>query len=116
MNHRHVYDERATGKTFDYELFRRHSTVVLRSCTGTGKTTAVAKHMGRYMVEHPKARLLSVTTRTTLCDQHALSFKELNMQHYLRTDNCDAKALTVCLNGLLRLSHLTSQEMSNYAL
>jgi len=68
------------------------------------------------MTENHQARLLSVTTRTTLCNQHALSLKQLDMEHYLKTDNYDAKALTMRLNSLLKLSHLTTQDMSNYVL
>jgi hypothetical protein len=29
----------------DYETFGANETIIIQSCTGTGKTTAIAKHM-----------------------------------------------------------------------
>ena len=68
------------------------------------------------MVENKKAKLLTLTTRTTLSDVHATSFSSLNMHHYQHTENLDVRALTVCLNSLLKLSHLKPEDMKHYVL
>ena len=73
--------ERDVAYTKNYDQFKNNETSNIKSCTGTGKTTAIAKHMEAYMKENPHAKLLSITTRTSLCDQHVLSFKNIGMKH-----------------------------------
>ena len=34
---------------FNYEDFKQTKTTVIQSCTGTGKTTAIAKHLKEYI-------------------------------------------------------------------
>jgi len=38
------------------------------------------------------------------------------MHHYQHTENLDVRALTVCLNSLLKLSHLKPEDMKHYVL
>jgi hypothetical protein len=61
----------------DYETFSAHETIVIESCTGTGKTTAIAKHMTQ-----EQGNFLSILTRARLADQHCKSFKALGMRSY----------------------------------
>ena len=50
------------------ETFENYETIIIKSCTGTGKTTAIAQHMENH--SDPNTTFLSITTRTSLADQH----------------------------------------------
>ena len=83
----------------DYNTFEHYEAIIIKSCTGTGKTTAVAKHAKQYM--KPETKFLSITTRTSLSDQHQTSFEELGMKNYqdVRANMHDVDSLTICLNS-----------------
>ena len=46
FNHKYVYDKRQEASTYNYKLFDEHSTTIIKSCTGTGKTTADTQAVG----------------------------------------------------------------------
>jgi hypothetical protein len=80
------------SEAIPYELYKQHNTIILQSSTGTGKTTAVAALVAQSMEEYEDLNFLSITTRTTLCDQHMTSFKNIDIQHYQTcTDMMDAR-------------------------
>ena len=93
--------------------FDQYDTIVIKSCTGTGKTTAVAKHMEQ---EVPYSKFLSITTRMTLTDQHHKSFEAIHMENYqdIKVNLYDADVLGVCLNSLVRLEALSEADASQY--
>ncbi len=72
----------------------------MKACCGTGKTTAVAQHVKKYMDANPGTKFLSIVDRESLADQHAKSFSSLNIEHYKTTkiEPCDASALVLCIN------------------
>ena len=39
------FNEPYVSQGLNYETFAAHDTIVIKSCTGTGKTTAIAQHM-----------------------------------------------------------------------
>jgi hypothetical protein len=116
MHHKHVFDEKAQASTLNYDTFVKHDTVIIKSCTGTGKTTAVARHAKRYIEQNPKTKLLTITTRTTLSDQHQLSFSETNMKHYKTTKGPlhREKSLTICINSLRKINLLEASGLNDY--
>ena len=96
------------------ENFENYETIIIKSCTGTGKTTAIAQHMENHKEQHTK--FLSITTRTSLADQHEKNFTNLNMKNYqdLKSDIYDASCLGICLNSLVKLDALEEEEIANY--
>ena len=116
MHHKHVFDEKAQASTLNYDTFVKHDTIIIKSCTGTGKTTAVARHAKRYIEQNPKTKLLTITTRTTLSDQHQLSFSETNMKHYKTTKGPlhREKSLTICINSLRKINLLEASDLNEY--
>ena len=93
----------------DYETFGANATIIIQSCTGTGKkTTAIAKHMTQ-----EQGKLLSIVTRTSLADQPGKSFKALGLKSYqdVKFGLCDEKALVICLNSLGKLEALDDDEI-----
>ena len=103
----------------DYPTFRQHDTIVIQSCTGTGKTTAIAQHMNtEWVMNGETSTILSIVTRTSLADQHCKSFKALGLKSYkdVKVGLCDEDALVICLNSLGKLAALDDDEIKNYTL
>ena len=97
-----------------YQDFEEFDTIIIKSCTGTGKTTATAQHVEQYLKQHPQCNFLTLTTRTTLSDQHANSFSNINLQHYQQVSNiAEIERLTLCLNSLHKLA-LDTNELEEY--
>ena len=88
-----------------YEDFEKHETIIIQSSTGTGKTTAIANLMEKYIQTNKQSKFITLTTRTTLSDQHRLTFKNIKLKHYTEVNNLnEPHYLTVCLNSLHKLS------------
>ena len=101
----------------DYPTFRQHDTILIQSCTGTGKTTCVAQHLlSEWVREGVNTKLLSIVTRTSLADQHSKSFSALGMKNYLDIKHglCDVDCLVICLNSLEKLEAVDDDELKNY--
>ena len=96
------------------ETFENYETIIIKSCTGAGKTTAIAQHMENH--KEANTKFLSITTRTSLADQHEKSFTNLNMKNYqdLKSDIYDTSCLGICLNSLVKLDALEEEEIANY--
>ena len=123
-NNKYVYDASFNDVQYDYDIFEKYDTVIVKACCGTGKTTTVAQHVKKYMVENvkkymdanPGTKFLSIVDRESLADQHAKSFSSLNIEHYKTTkiEPCDASALVLCINSLTKLSKLTKEDKNKY--
>ena len=116
MNNRYLYDHKKKASTFNYDLFDKYNTTIIQSCTGTGKTFAVAKHARKYLSKNKGTKVLSITSRTTLSDQHVISFNDIDMQHYkyFKGEFKNASNLTICINSLYRMGDLTNDQISDY--
>ena len=115
-NNKYVYDASFNDVQYDYDLFEKYDSVIVKACCGTGKTTAVAQHVKKYMDQNPGTKFLSIVDRESLADQHAKSFKSLNIEHYKYTkiEPSDASALVLCINSLTKLSKLTKEHKNQY--
>ena len=62
-------------------------------------------------------KFITLTTRTTLSDQHKETFKNVKLASYQDVKNLYKKrAITICINSLERLSFLDDDDMRNYIL
>jgi hypothetical protein len=109
-----TFHERYVSEGLSYETFEAHDTIIVKSCTGTGKTTAVAEHAAKSMQKGEK--FLSITTRTSLSDQHQKSFASMGMKNYqdIRANFQDTGSLTICLNSLAKLGQLGEEDLKKY--
>jgi hypothetical protein len=109
-----LFNKPFVSEGLSYKTFEEHDTIIIKSCTGTGKTTAVAQHAAKFMSSASK--LLSITTRTSLSDQHEKSFGDIGMKNYqdIKANFNDVNSLTICLNSLAKLGDLGEDELSNY--
>lgn len=93
--------------------------IVIKSCTGTGKTTFMSEEIKKMIDNNNKLRLITITPRETLSEQHIKSFEKINMKSYK-----DVKAdepinillnnnYTVCYNSIYKLfRNFTDNDMS----
>ena len=104
-------NKRYVSELLDYRTFSKHDTIVIESCTGTGKTTAIAQHMAR-----EEGKFLSIVTRTSLADQHCKSFKDIGLVNYqdIKHSYCEQQRLVICLNSLGKLEALDDDDMTEY--
>lgn len=79
MNNRYLYDETQKNKTLSYKMFKDYEAIIIKSCTGTGKTTAVSKHVEQYMKENPEMQIIAITHKRTLSDQHIEDFLKISI-------------------------------------
>ena len=61
---------------FSYEDFVNHDTIIIKSCTGTGKTTATANHYKRLTETSKDLRFLSIVDKISLSEEHVKAFKK----------------------------------------
>ena len=100
-----------------YDDFLKYDIHIIKSTTGTGKTTATAGHMEQLMKANADIKFITLTTRTMLSDQHKETFKNVKLASYQDVKNLYKKrAITICINSLERLSFLDDDDMRNYIL
>lgn len=101
-------NKKYVSECISYDEFKMNKTIIIKSCTGTGKTTAVAQYMEKYMSDNKKKKLkmISITNLISLGRQHIESFKKCNIDLVsydspdidIRKDN-----IYVCINSLYKL-------------
>ena len=75
LNSKYVFDENEhINNTFSYSDFTDNDIIILQSCTGTGKTTAISSHIKTHFEEQPDSKLLCITPIKSLVQQLPLNF------------------------------------------
>ena len=114
MDNKFLYDKNYTGEQLTYKDFKANKTIIIQSCTGTGKTTAVAEHLSKYII-NTQYKLLSIISRITLGDQHVKSFSDKGLLLFSYNNGMKKdKHFVICINSLLIMNTLTNEELSNY--
>ena len=118
MNNKYLYSPDYDGLQFDYDEFLNNDTIIIKSCTGTGNTTAISTHMSHYLKDNQNKKFVTLTTRRTLSDQHCFSFQNINLQNHrdLKNRAEDEECLTICINSFDKLDELDDEAMSDYVL
>ena len=97
--------------------FIHYNTIVMKSTTGTGKTTTTAKGVNEYLQTNRKTKVLSIISKKSLCDQHISSFKKagVHLTSYLDKDKqLQHNNIVVCINSIMILSKMPDIEFSKY--
>jgi hypothetical protein len=104
---------------FAYEDFVRHDTIIIKSCTGTSKTTATAM---RYKQLTDTARretdnqykFLSIVDKVSLSEEHMKAFRMLRIVSYREIETINkSSASVICFNSLLKLQSITNYELKD---
>ena len=92
---------------YDETIFNKYDTILIKSTTGTGKTTSTAKYSKKYMEANPDIKILSLVNLIKLNEQQLTTFKTegieiLNYQDYneqqLKNNN-----MVCCLNSICNI-------------
>ena len=115
MNNKYLYDSNDNNSKFTFDDFSKNQTVIIQSCTGTGKTTAVAEHTAKYLEDNKHLNVLSIISRITLGDQHIKSFNNKNIKMFSYSHGLvKNKHFIVCINSLLMMKDLKDDDFKNY--
>ena len=117
MNNKYIYDETYKKDQFSFNIFNEYDTIIIKSTTGTGKTSNTAKHIKKYMEDKPELKLISLIDRISLSHQHLDSFRKvgLNMVSYQdELKNIEDDNIIICLNSLLMFSKYSKEFFNNY--
>ena len=115
MNNKYMYDINNNNNQFSKEIFNNNRTIIIKSGTGTGKTTAVAAHC----IDINK-KIISIIPRISLANQHKDTFKKKGIQllSYLNDNeekelNVKQDNIVICINSLLKLKSLSMEDINN---
>ena len=115
MNNKYIYDEQYEGDQFTQDIFNKYHTIIIKSTTGTGKTSNTARHVEQYMRDKPELKFLSLIDRITLSHQHKQTFKNLNAVSYQdEKRNMEDDNIIICLNSLMMYSRYGGDFFKNY--
>lgn len=91
----------------------KYKTIIIKSDTGTGKTTTISKNIKKIMDENKNLNLISLVPRISLSFQHIknfknnninlLSYQELNKKRAIEYEHKD---IVCCINSLLLLKDM----------
>jgi len=116
MNNNRMFDKNYYGTQFTYNDLCSNDIIIKQSTTGTGKTTATAIHIAKYLQENKQFRVLSIIDRVILANQHIKSFADQGIQiKSYKNENFMFDNYIVCINSLLKINKLyESNEIKNY--
>jgi hypothetical protein len=93
-------------------------TIIMKSCTGTGKTTTTAQAIRAYnSMERKPKRILSIISKKTLAKQHEKSFSDagITLTNYLdKNKKLSNDNIVCCVNSIMLFKDIPEHEFSNY--
>jgi hypothetical protein len=116
MNNKYIYDENYKGEQFNQETLNKYDTIIIKSTTGTGKTSNTARHVEQYIKDHSEYKFMSIINLITLSHQHLNSFKNINIVSYENKGdlNKEDNNIVICLNSLMMYSTYNGDFFKNY--
>jgi hypothetical protein len=93
-------------------------TVIMKSCTGTGKTTTTAKVIKEFNSKQKRPKkILSIISKKTLAKQHIKSFSDadINLINYLdKNKTIENDNIVCCINSIMLFKDVPEYEFNNY--
>ena len=118
MNNNYIFDETYTGEQMTNDIFNNYDTIIIRSTTGTGKTSNTAKFISYYNEKHcDKYKILSIINRISLVSQHQISFNNegIEIMSYQDSDvDIEDDNVIICINSLLKYARYNKEFFNNY--
>jgi hypothetical protein len=117
FNSKYLVDDN-DNEAFNYKYFKDNETIIIKSTTGTGKTTATAKHIDKYLTSNShQFKVLSIVPRITMADQHIKTFSDHQIKLISYQDlakNVSNDNIVCCINSLLIYEKLSNEELADY--
>lgn len=118
MTNKYLFDKTHTGEQFNEETFLNYDTIIIKSTTGTGKTTATARHVENFLKDNRGYKFLSIVNLKTLATQHLKSFSGLNAVSYedvkMNKGNKEDDNIIICINSLMMFNRYEGAFFKNY--
>lgn len=120
MHSKYIFDKNYEGEQLTSEIFDRYDTIIIKSTTGTGKTTAIAEHCCNLKNNE---LIISIIDRVALANQQKDTFKQKGIQLLSYQDdnkekqvNIHTDNVTICINSLLKYQYMTIEQIKNVIL
>lgn len=112
-----TFNKMYVNQGLTFEDFKNSETLIIKSCTGTGKTTAINTFTNKLFSDpdHSQIKFISLVDKISLASQHFKSFQSINLQNYKTVDNnilLNSRSIVICINSLLRLESI--EDFSDY--
>jgi hypothetical protein len=121
INHYRLHDQdKPDIKQYSYDDLNNNDTIIIKSCTGTGKTTANAKLIKQYFHDNPNKKIISIISRVSLGYQiiEAFGNKDINIKidDYKTKKFKPGNNYNVCINSLLKLEDISPEDLNDYVI
>ena len=116
MNSNYIYDKNYKGIQITEEHFKNYDTIIIKSTTGTGKTSNTAKLLNKIEAV-ASYKFLSIINRCGMGEQHQKSFskEKIFFSSYQDKDaNIENDNIIICIDSILKYSKYTPQFFNNY--
>ena len=122
MNNNYIYDKGYEGPQMTQEIFNNYDTIIIKSTTGTGKTSNTAHFINKFLesekqtINNTTYKIMSIVSRVSLAQQHIESFKKENifLDSYENIQNYEDKNIVICINSILKYSRYKPEFFNNY--
>ena len=122
MNNNYIYDKGYEGPQLSQEIFNNYDTIIIKSTTGTGKTSNTAHFINKFLesekqtINNTTYKIMSIVSRVSLAQQHIESFKKENifLDSYENIQNYEDKNIVICINSILKYSKYKPEFFNNY--
>jgi hypothetical protein len=115
INCKYLYDGNNDNENqFTYNDFKNNDTIIIKSNTGTGKTSTISKFIKQEQDENKDTNFISIVSLRSLADQQCNNFSQLkNLVDYRFTkdDLTIEQNLLICINSLKRLKGLSLEKI-----
>ena len=116
MNNNYIYDAKYTGAQITEEHFKNYDTIIIKSTTGTGKTSNTAKLLFKTgLTENHK--IISIINRVVMVSQHQKSFGDEKIffsSYQDKEANIEDDNIIICIDSILKYSKYQPEFFNNY--
>jgi hypothetical protein len=110
-----VGNDKYLSNIFTEEMYKKHNTIILESCCGTGKTYSVVKYISNLSSKNDV--VLSIINRKSLLTAQLKEFenKNVSLNNYIDKDTYNLKENgIICVNSIMKYSRVPAEDFKNF--
>jgi len=110
-----VGNNKYLSNIFTEEMYKKHSTIILESCCGTGKTYSVVKYISNMASKNDV--VLSIINRKSLLTAQLKEFENMNLSlnNYIDKETYNLKENgIICVNSIMKYSKVPAEDFKNF--
>ena len=105
---------------YEQAIFNKNDTLIIKSTTGTGKTTSTAAYFKKYQEHNPNIKMLSLVSLINLSQQQIVTFKKEKVEliSYKTASGLELQNnnIVCCINSLHNKIDIDIEEIKNYVI